>query len=94
MVKARNIDEFTDAELAKMVRDSVYARGARFGSGSRDAQYLIVLAVPYGMLIRFTVYRTLLIHSLNCCKLAIGKSVHSKYTIKRKTAISALRATF
>lgn len=46
--KACRIIDMPDAELARMVRDSVYAHNTRFGDGQLDAQYLCVLAVPYG----------------------------------------------
>jgi hypothetical protein len=44
----KSIDDFTDAELAKMVRESIYAKNARFGNEHNDCRFLIVLAVPYG----------------------------------------------
>lgn len=42
------IDQMTDAELAQMVRGSIYANGTEFGHGKRSARFLLVLAVPYG----------------------------------------------
>ena len=42
------ITDMPDAQLAKMVRDCVYAHNTRFGNGELDAQYLLVMAVPYG----------------------------------------------
>jgi hypothetical protein len=45
---AKTIDQFTDAELAKMVRDSVYVQNANFGHGPTDCRFLLVFAVPYG----------------------------------------------
>lgn len=45
---AKTINEMSDAELARMVRESVYAKNTQFGDGPTDAQYLLVLAVPYG----------------------------------------------
>ena len=46
--KPKTIDEFSDKELAQMVRDSIYVKGTRFGAGKTDAQYFLVFAVPYG----------------------------------------------
>ena len=48
MLRGKSIDKFTDKELADMVRDSIYVKGARFGKGQYDCRFLIVLAVPYG----------------------------------------------
>lgn len=48
MRKARTIEQMTDAELAAMVRNSIYAQNARFGRGRHDARFLVVMAVPYG----------------------------------------------
>lgn len=47
-MKAKTIDQFTDAELAAMVRESIYAKDVRFGKGKTDARFLLVLAVAYG----------------------------------------------
>lgn len=44
----KTINDFTDAELAAMVRNSIYAKNARFGDGENDVRFLLVLAVPYG----------------------------------------------
>jgi len=40
------IDDMTDAELAGMVRRSVYAKNTQFGPD--NSRFLLVLAVPYG----------------------------------------------
>lgn len=45
---SRSINDFTDAELAAMVRNSIYAKNARFGDGPNDSRFLLVMAVPYG----------------------------------------------
>jgi len=47
-METKTIDQFTDAELAQMVRESIYAKNARFGNAQTDCRFLIVLAVPYG----------------------------------------------
>lgn len=47
-MKRKTLDEFTDAELGAMVRESIYVKGTTFGMGERDARFLIVFAVPYG----------------------------------------------
>jgi hypothetical protein len=47
-MEPKTIDQFTDAELAAMVRNSIYAKNARFGDGPNDCRFLLVLAVPYG----------------------------------------------
>lgn len=47
-METKTIDEFTDAELAGMVRRSVYAQRAKFGPGENDSRFLLVVAVPYG----------------------------------------------
>jgi hypothetical protein len=47
----KTIADFSDAELARMVRESIYAQGAVFGGPGEDgyrSRFLIVLAVPYG----------------------------------------------
>ena len=44
----KSINDFTDAELAQMIRESVYAKNTRFGNGKNDSRFLLVLAVPYG----------------------------------------------
>jgi len=46
MPEPRSIDDFTDAELAAMVRTGTYTRGETFGDGHN--RFLLVLAVPYG----------------------------------------------
>lgn len=47
--KRRTIGDFTDKELADMVRNSGYIdKGTTFGDGPRDSRFLLVLAVPYG----------------------------------------------
>ena len=43
----KSIHEFTDKELADMVRNSIYAKNARFSDAPTDARFLLVLAVPY-----------------------------------------------
>ena len=45
-MKTRSIDQFSDAELARMVRDSIYVQNTRFDQD--HARFLIVFAVPYG----------------------------------------------
>ena len=47
-MKSKLISDFTDKELADMVRGSIYAQNTRFGYGETDARFLLVLAVPYG----------------------------------------------
>ncbi len=44
----KSIHDFTDKELADMVRNSIYAKNTRFGDAPTDARFLLVLAVPYG----------------------------------------------
>lgn len=44
----KTIDDFTNAELAGMVRRSLYLDGAQFGDGDTDCRFLLVLAIPYG----------------------------------------------
>lgn len=44
----KSINAFTDWELARMVRESIYTKNIRFGDGPTDARFLLVLAVPYG----------------------------------------------
>ena len=41
----RPLSEFSDAELAAMIRNGCYAKGTSFGE---DTRFLLVLAVPYG----------------------------------------------
>jgi hypothetical protein len=45
---ARIINQFTDAELAALVRDSIYLQHTTFGNGPDESRFLLVLAVPYG----------------------------------------------
>ena len=45
----KTINDFTDKELADMIRNSLYAKNARFGDEPTDARFLLVLAVPYGL---------------------------------------------
>lgn len=42
------VDQMTDAELAAMVRNSLYVKGVTFGDGEDDSRFLLVMAVPYG----------------------------------------------
>ncbi len=49
MAETKLLAKFTDAELAAMVRNSCYAKNARFGEGPNDSRFLLVLAVPYGL---------------------------------------------
>jgi hypothetical protein len=44
----KTMDQFTDAELAAMVRNSIYAKNTRFGDGDGTSKFLLVLAIPYG----------------------------------------------
>ena len=44
----KTINDFTDKELADLVRNSLYAKNTRFGEAPTDARFLLVLAVPYG----------------------------------------------
>lgn len=48
MIERRSINDFTDVELAAMIRRSVYAANTAFGPGDNDSRFLLVLAVPYG----------------------------------------------
>lgn len=45
-IEHRSINDFTDAELAGMIRRGAYAANTKFGPG--DSRFLLVLAVPYG----------------------------------------------
>ena len=42
------INDLTDKQLADMVRNSIYAKNARFGEHEEDSRFLLVLAVAYG----------------------------------------------
>lgn len=42
------INDLTDKQLADMVRNSIYAKNARFGDGEKNSRFLLVLAVAYG----------------------------------------------
>jgi hypothetical protein len=42
------INDLTDAQLAGMVRNSIYAKNTSFGDGETDCRFLLVLAIPYG----------------------------------------------
>src|SRR5579864_859639 len=44
----RTLADFSDKELADMIRNGCYSRNTRFGFGPDDARFLLVLAVPYG----------------------------------------------
>jgi hypothetical protein len=44
---SKTINDFTDAELAAMVRNSIYAKNTLFG-GPQGCRFLLVMAVPYG----------------------------------------------
>lgn len=44
----RTIADFTDKELADMVRNSIYVRNAKFGEGPMTSRFMLVLAVTYG----------------------------------------------
>ena len=50
--RIETIDDVPDKVLADMIRTGCYARNTRFSDeikeGKFDAQYLLVLAVPYG----------------------------------------------
>ena len=45
---ARTINQFTDAELAALVRDSIYVQHTAFGDGPNESRFFFVLAAPYG----------------------------------------------
>lgn len=45
-METKRIEDFTDAELAQMVRDSIYVQGTTFSPD--HARFLIVMAIPYG----------------------------------------------
>lgn len=48
MLAPKPITEFTDSELADMVRESAYLSRTVMGGESRSSRFLLVLAVPYG----------------------------------------------
>lgn len=44
----KRLEDFTDAELAAMVRNSLYLKNTTFGDRKTDCRFMLVLAVPYG----------------------------------------------
>lgn len=44
----QSINDFTDKQLADMIRKGCYTKGTGFADPSKDTRWLLVLAVPYG----------------------------------------------